>query len=50
MVVGLNFEVIVLLGYVYPEWKSKIGKNFIPLILDALQREQLDLDTDKQAI
>lgn len=36
MIVGLNFEVIVLLGYVYPEWKSKIGKNFIPLILDAL--------------
>ena len=39
MVVGLNFEVLVLLGYAYPEWKSRIGKNFIPLILDALEQE-----------
>lgn len=47
MIVGLNFEIIILLGYVYPEWKSKIGKNFIPLILESLKREHLDLETDK---
>jgi hypothetical protein len=42
MVVALNFEVIILLGYVYPEWKSKVGKNFVPLILDALSKNLLD--------
>lgn len=38
MVVSLNFEVIILLGYIYLEWKSKVGKNFVPLILDAINR------------
>ena len=29
-VVELNMEVIILLGYVYPDWRGKCGKNFIP--------------------
>lgn len=36
-VVELNFEVIILLGYVYPEWTSKVGANFIPQALDVLE-------------
>ena len=35
-IVKLNFNVIYLIGYLYPEWKVKVGKNFIPLILDSL--------------
>lgn len=42
MIVSLNFEVIILLGYIYPEWKSKVGKNFVPLILDAISRKLID--------
>ncbi len=41
-IVKLNFKVIFLLGYVYPEWKSKVGKNFIPLILESLENEKLN--------
>lgn len=50
MIVSLNFEVIILLGYIYPEWKSKIGKNFVPLILDAFSRQNLDKKTDLQTL
>ena len=29
-VIELNMEVIILLGYVYPDWRGWKGKNFIP--------------------
>ena len=29
-VIKLNYEVIILLGYVYPGWGSRVAKNFIP--------------------
>lgn len=50
MVVSLNFEVIILLGYIYPDWKTKIGKNFVPLILDAIKNHKLDDKSREQAI
>jgi hypothetical protein len=50
MVVALNFEVIILLGYVYPEWKSKVGKNFVPLILDAISRNLVDEKSSLQSV
>lgn len=49
-VVVLNFEVIMLLGYVYPEWKSRAAKNFIPQILDILGSDTLGLNADLKAI
>ena len=49
-VVVLNFEVIMLLGYVYPEWKSRAGKNFIPQILDVLGSDTLGRNADVKAI
>lgn len=50
MVVSLNFQVIILLGYIYPDWKTKIGKNFVPLILDAIQNQKIDDKSREQAI
>lgn len=29
-VVELNMEVIILLGYIYPDWRGHCGKNFTP--------------------
>lgn len=49
-VVLLNFEVIMLLGYVYPEWKAKVAKNFIPQILNALGSDNLSKEVDLKAI
>ena len=49
-VVTLNFEVIILLGYVYPEWKSRVAKNFIPQILEVLENEDLGKEADLKAI
>ncbi len=46
-VVKLNMEVIILLGYIYPEWKSKVGKNFIPIILDTLKNEDFGIEAKK---
>lgn len=44
-VVALNMEVIILLGYVYPEWYSKTGRNFVPQALDVVCNENFDKDT-----
>jgi hypothetical protein len=49
-VVKLNFEVIILLGYVYPAWKSKVAKNFIPQALDSLMQNDLSMESDLQAL
>ena len=38
-IVKITFEIITLLGYVYPEWKTKVGKNFIPCVVEALNYE-----------
>lgn len=43
--VNLNFEVIILLGYVYPEWAAKTGNNFIPNALDVIGNENFDKET-----
>ena len=29
-VIELNMEVIILLGYIYPDWRGHCGKNFTP--------------------
>lgn len=34
--IDLNLEVIILLGYIYPEWKSKCAQNFIPRAIEVL--------------
>lgn len=49
-VVNLNFEVIILLGYVYPAWKSKVAKNFIPQALDALGQNELSMEADLRSL
>lgn len=49
-VVNLNFEVIILLGYVYPQWKTRVAKNFIPQILSALQADHLGKESDFKSI
>jgi len=49
-IIKLNFNVIYLLGYVYPEWKSKVGKNFIPHILESLENTKLKNESDLNAI
>ena len=46
----INFEVIILLGYIYPEWKFRVGKNFVPLILEALDSDTLPEDVDIKSI
>jgi hypothetical protein len=38
-------EVIILLGYVYPEWFSKVGANFIPNALDVCENVNFDIET-----
>jgi hypothetical protein len=43
-------EVIILLGYVYPEWYSKTGRNFVPQALDVVCNENFDKDTQKKAL
>jgi hypothetical protein len=43
--INLNFEVIILLGYIYPEWMSKVGNNFIPNTLDVIENENFDRET-----
>jgi hypothetical protein len=48
-VVSLNFEVIILLGYVYPKWRSKVAKNFIPQVLDSLNQDGLSMEADLKA-
>ena len=48
--IDLNFEVIILLGYVYPEWKSKCAQNFIPKAIEVLHSEDLGLEPKKKAI
>ena len=49
-VVSISYEVIILLGYIYPKWKSKVAKNFIPLALNSLVNAELPHDTDEKAI
>ena len=49
-VVALNMEVIILLGYVYPQWKLRVGKNFIPQILDALNNDIFSEETDRKGV
>ena len=46
----INFEVIILLGYIYPEWKFRVGKNFVPLILEALESDTLPEEVDNKSI
>lgn len=38
-------EVIIYLGYVYPEWGTRAGANFIPTTLDIIENETFDKDT-----
>lgn len=49
-VVSTSFEVIILLGYMYPKWRQKVGKNFIPIALNALCNVELPKGTDSHAI
>lgn len=49
-VVSLNMEVIILLGYIYPEWKTRAGKNFIPQIIEVIENENLSKDCNVKAI
>lgn len=49
-VVSLNFEIIILLGYIYPAWKTKVAKNFIPQALDSLSQDNLTIQSDMKAI
>lgn len=49
-VVGLNFEVIMLLSYMYPEWKSRAAKNFIPQIINIIGSSAFAKDMDHQMI
>ena len=38
-IVELSFNVINLLGYLYPDWKSKVGLNFVPMGLILCKKE-----------
>ena len=49
-VVFINMEVIILLGYIYPEWKTRAGKNFIPQIIESIESDYLSKDCDNKAI
>lgn len=49
-VAKINMEVIILLGYIYPDWKWKTGKNFIPQILDIIDNNDFHIDTHIKAL
>ena len=49
-VLRINFEVIILLGYIYPDWKGKVGSNFIPLVLDVLSKDNYEKETKEKAM
>lgn len=46
-VVALVFEVIVLLGYLYPRWRDRVAKEFIPLALETLSENDFSEETDQ---
>lgn len=49
-VVALVFEVIVLLGYLYPRWRERVAKEFIPLALETLSENDFSAETDNMVL
>ena len=49
-VVALVFEIILLLGYIYPSWRDRVAKEFIPLALNSLINNDFSAETDKKIL